>query len=765
MRRLSVILVLCVLGEWGFARAEAHAQELSGCRTDLVNALSSLSLDGNHFTLTGTPAQPVQILCDEMQLFANLVELYQAEARFVATGDVLFVSGSNRISAERLEFNTKTKTGTFFNASGTAIIRDKAEPNQFGTQEPNAFFWGEELRKTGPSNYRIVSGGFTTCVQPTPRWEVSSGSIDLNLDDYALLRNSLFKVKGVPLMYLPIFYYPMEEDDRSTGFLMPIYGTSTIKGQSISTPFFWAISRSHDATITYDWFSKAGRAVTSEYRYVLSPGSSGNAAFNLLDEREITAENADGVQEPRPGQRSSTINGSLVQALPHGLRAQANANYFTSLESQQRNQQDVFRATTRHRSFDAALTGNWGPYVLSARAEQRDYFDDGNTLTRTGSLPRINISRGERPLGDLPLYFGATGEYVQLVRSRIRDDITERDQGLTRLDLTPTLRIPFTRWPFLTVNSSVGWRGTYWTESLDATGEQIDESIGRQYFSFQSRITGPVFNRIYNTEGNAFAEKFKHVVEPTLLVQRTTAIDEVPRIVRLESADYVIGNVTKYTYGLANRLYAKKDVSREIVRVNVSQTYYTDQRAAQFDRDYQSSYSDDARQTNFSAVAISTRVSPTERINGEFRTEWDPTVHTLKTLSASGSVRSGDRLDISAGWSLRRLIPELPDFSNPARATHYLNAAATVRSATNRLGGSYSFNYDFRRDFFLQQRILGYYNAQCCGIVLEWQTFNLEGVAGVTVPQDRRFNISFTLAGIGTFSNFLGALSGQQQQR
>ena len=765
MRRLSVILVLCVLGEWGFARAEAHAQELSGCRTDLVNALSSLSLDGNHFTLTGTPAQPVQILCDEMQLFANLVELYQAEARFVATGDVLFVSGSNRISAERLEFNTKTKTGTFFNASGTAIIRDKAEPNQFGTQEPNAFFWGEELRKTGPSNYRIVSGGFTTCVQPTPRWEVSSGSIDLNLDDYALLRNSLFKVKGVPLMYLPIFYYPMEEDDRSTGFLMPIYGTSTIKGQSISTPFFWAISRSHDATITYDWFSKAGRAVTSEYRYVLSPGSSGNAAFNLLDEREITAENADGVQAPRPGQRSSTINGSLVQALPHGLRAQANANYFTSLESQQRNQQDVFRATTRHRSFDAALTGNWGPYVLSARAEQRDYFDDGNTLTRTGSLPRINISRGERPLGDLPLYFGATGEYVQLVRSRIRDDITERDQGLTRLDLTPTLRIPFTRWPFLTVNSSVGWRGTYWTESLDATGEQIDESIGRQYFSFQSRITGPVFNRIYNTPGNAFAEKFKHVVEPTLLVQRTTAIDEVPRIVRLESADYVIGNVTKYTYGLANRLYAKKDVSREIVRVNVSQTYYTDQRAAQFDRDYQSSYSDDARQTNFSAVAISTRVSPTERINGEFRTEWDPTVHTLKTLSASGSVRSGERLDVSAGWSLRRLIPELPDFSNPARATHYLNAAATVRSATNRLGGSYSFNYDFRRDFFLQQRILGYYNAQCCGIVLEWQTFNLEGVAGVTVPQDRRFNISFTLAGIGTFSNFLGALSGQQQQR
>ncbi|HJR61021.1 MAG TPA: putative LPS assembly protein LptD [Vicinamibacterales bacterium] len=766
MRRFSVILILCVLGEWGFARTDAHAQgTISGCRTDLLQALTSSRFDENHITLSGSSTDPVRIDCDDVQLFANSVELFQVDGRFVATGDVLFVSGNSRISAERLEFNTKSKTGTFYNASGTTVIRDKAQPNQFGTQEPNAFFWGEEIQKAGPSKYRIVKGGFTACVQPTPRWEISSGAITLNLDDYALLRNSLFKVKGVPLLYLPMFYYPMEEDDRSTGFLMPIYGSGTVKGQSISAPFFWAIGRSHDATITYDWFSKAGRAVTGEYRYVLSPGSSGNSTVNLLNEREITAEDADGIQAPRPARRSYTITGSLVQALPRGFRAQANANYFTSLATQQRYQQNVFQATTRQRNFDASLTGNWAEYVLSARAERRDYFDNADTLTRTGSLPRISVSRGERPIAGLPIYFGASGEYVSIVRSTRQDDVTLTDQGLTRLDVSPTLRIPFTRWPFLTINSSVGWRGTYWTESLNAARQQVEESIGRQYINFQSRITGPVFNRIFNTPGNAFAEKFKHVVEPSLTIQRTTAIDEFARIVQLDSADYVVGNVTRLRYELANRLYAKKDVSREIASLSVSQTYYTDQQAAQFDQNYQSSFDRVARPTNFSAVAVATRVSPTERINGEFRTEWDPTVHTLKTLSASGSMRSGEWLDVSAGWSRRRVIPELPDFADPTRATHSLNAAATMRSAANRLGGSYSFNYDFQRDFFLQQRILGYYNAQCCGVVLEWQTFNLQGIAGITVPQDRRFNISFSLAGIGTFSNFLGALSGQQQQR
>jgi hypothetical protein len=119
---------------------------------------------------------------------------------------------------------------------------------------------------------------------------------------------------------------------------------------------------------------------------------------------------------------------------------------------------------------------------------------------------------------------------------------------------------------------------------------------------------------------------------------------------------------------------------------------------------------------------------------------------------------------LSGSWSRRRFIPELPGFDDPTQATHSVSAAATVRNRSNRFGGNYSFDYDFHRDYFLQQRILTYYNAQCCGVVLEFQTFNFQGVQGVSVPQDKRFNISFSLAGIGTFSNFLGALGGADQR-
>jgi len=39
----------------------------------------------------------------------------------VATRNVLFVSTTSRITADRMEFDTKTKTGVFFNAFGQTV--------------------------------------------------------------------------------------------------------------------------------------------------------------------------------------------------------------------------------------------------------------------------------------------------------------------------------------------------------------------------------------------------------------------------------------------------------------------------------------------------------------------------------------------------------------------------------------------------------------------------------------------------------------------
>jgi LPS-assembly protein len=749
------------------ARAQSsQSTMIGGCRVAELQSIEQQSdkvktAEGVEENVS-TALRSVRVDCDGMQFFAERMQVFHDRGRVVANGNVLFISGGHRISADRMDFDTKTRTGSFFDAHGVVSLGERADRSLFGTQEPDATFWGKEVQKIGPEKYRIVDGGFTTCAQPTPRWDVASGSVTLNLDDYALLVNSVFRVKGVPILYLPVFYYPIQEDDRATGFLIPTYGTSRVRGQTLSNAFFWAIGRSHDATFLHDWFSKTGQGYGGEYRYELGGGSQGNSRVYVINEKETSFADSSGQLVTQPAKRSYQVRGGLTQALGGGFRARANADYFSDIVTQQRYQQNVYDATNSRRGFGGNITGNWAGYVLSGTLDRTDYFYPDETVTTQGSLPRVTVSRGEKPIGRSPLYFGANGEYVTFLRSTERNDVTSNDQGLTRLDFNPTLRIPFTRWPFLGVNSAVAWRGTYWTESKDPlTGLNVPDGIGRQYFDFSTRITGPVFHRIFDRPGGEYAEKFKHVVEPTLSLQRTTAIDEFNRIVQLEGSDYTVGNVTRVSYGLNNRLYAKKRLSREILSLILSQTYYTDPTAAQFDHNYQSSFSG-VRASKFSPMSVLVRTSPTDRIQGEFRTEYDFFVDAFRTYAATGSV-NGSNVQVSAGWSRRRFIPNLQGFNDPNLANHYLNASASVRGARNRVGAQYAFNYDLRQDTFLQQRFMAYYNAQCCGISVEYQNFNFNnGFAGVQVPEDRRFNISFTLAGIGSFSNALGAFGGQQ---
>ena len=151
----------------------------------------------------------------------------------------------------------KTRLGTFYNATGFSTVKPpKAQPPRPGAMAPPpvvgqdtvVIFFGEKIEKIGPKKYRITNGGFSTCVQPTPRWDLHAGTVLLNVDHYTVLTNAVLRVKGVPMFYTPILYYPTKRDDRATGFLMPTYGSSSLRGQSIHNGFFWAINRSQDAT-------------------------------------------------------------------------------------------------------------------------------------------------------------------------------------------------------------------------------------------------------------------------------------------------------------------------------------------------------------------------------------------------------------------------------------------------------------------------------------------------------------------------------------
>jgi LPS-assembly protein len=693
-----------------------------------------------------------------MKLFADLVDYYTDDAKLVASGNVVFTNPEGRLSAEQVEFNIRNQTGTFHQAFGIMSLGDHVDRAQFGGQDPDVYFYGDTIEKLGPRRYKVTRGGFTTCVQPTPRWEIVSGSVTLNLNDYAIASNTLLKVKGVPLFYLPVLYYPIQDDDRATGFLLPTYGTSTIRGQAISNAFFWAIDRSQDVTFFHDWFTRTGQGFGSEYRYVAGPQSLGNVQFYRFQQKDSTF--TDGGQSTvLPANTIYRISSAVTQQVGATMRAQANVDYFSDVALQQLYYQNVYQATQRQRRIAGGLSGASGPLSAGIYYSRTEIFSSNTSSSIYGTTPRMTANLAPQRLFGSPVYAALNTDYSYAPNRARTAGTATSDFSFGRFDVAPTLRAPLSKLTFLSVNSTAGYRLTAYSKSL-AGSQLVPESLRRQYFTTRTEAIGPVFTKIWDTPGSTSIQRMKHVVEPTFAFDYITEFanqTQVPRYV-VDPSDYVIGGATRLTYGITNRLlYRSRQApgsigggsTREFLTVGIQQTYYTNPASSREDTQYVSrTFS--ARPATLSPIAVVGRISPTSTVDANTRIEYDMYGNGLQSITGGGSI-NGAKVSGNVTYNRTRL-------SSTDAPSSYISGSATARD--KRLQGTYALSWDVARGYIVTQSFIGSYMAQCCGLQFEFQNYKFPSNSGYPVSADRRFNFGFVLAGLGTFSNFFGAFGG-----
>ena len=124
-------------------------------------------------------------------LFADQIELFRDTNRVVAQGNVAFATAEGRISPNvsmrRLERHRDIQT-----ASGLMSLGAQADRRQFGNQEADVYFYGDVIERLGPRRIGL-RGRLHHVRQPTPRWEVTSGTVTLNLNDYAIARGTVLR--------------------------------------------------------------------------------------------------------------------------------------------------------------------------------------------------------------------------------------------------------------------------------------------------------------------------------------------------------------------------------------------------------------------------------------------------------------------------------------------------------------------------------------------------------------------------------------------
>src|SRR6185503_13498296 len=223
------------------------------------------------------------------------------------------------------------------------------------------------------------------------------------------------------------------------------------------------------------------------------------------------------------------------------------------------------------------------------------------------------------------IYASLNSEYGYLPYRNVSTNVVTLDNSLSRVDLAPSLRVPMSRLTYLSVNTSAGYRTTYYSRSFNARGVAVPDSFIRDYAQLRTDIVGPAFT-----------------------VDYTTAIDNVQRTpILTDTSDFVVGGTSRLTYGLTNRfMYRGKTIdgvrgqTREFITVGIQQTYYSNSESSKFDTSYSSSNSG-RKPVNLSPVSLTARLSPSSRVDANTRVEYDVNGLGLASLGVGSTVSAG----------------------------------------------------------------------------------------------------------------------------
>jgi LPS-assembly protein len=209
----------------------------------------------------------VQIYYARTTLEANRVIYDQKSKRLHAEGNVRLTEADGKVTyGEIMELSDDYRDGFV-----DSLRLDGAERTRFASAT------GE--RSGG--NYEVFQNGvYTACEackddpKRPPRWQVKGARI---IHDHAekmiYFEDARIEFSGVPLVYMPYLSTPDPTVKRKSGFLMPLFGSSSVYGLAVETPYFWALAPDYDLTLSPRFTTTQGPLMQAEWRQRLEDGA------------------------------------------------------------------------------------------------------------------------------------------------------------------------------------------------------------------------------------------------------------------------------------------------------------------------------------------------------------------------------------------------------------------------------------------------------------------------------------------------------------
>ncbi len=227
MKRVRSVVIGILLVVAGAAGASAEIRlplppalkELSkqGIRLDAPVHMTADTLSYDEDTGVAVAEGNVELALGTRTMRADRVRYDSATGEADLSGKVRYKDADEEFAFDRITINLDSETGVLYN--GTIRISSS-----------NYLIASSKIEKTGKSSFLIEKGMLTTCpCDPEPDWKFEVRRARVTLDKYAVGKDITFRIRGVPVLWLPWGAFPVKMT-RQSGLLMPNYLLQPVQG-------------------------------------------------------------------------------------------------------------------------------------------------------------------------------------------------------------------------------------------------------------------------------------------------------------------------------------------------------------------------------------------------------------------------------------------------------------------------------------------------------------------------------------------------------
>ena len=266
----------------------------------------------------------------QMLVKANEIDYDYANHRVSAVGDVQIYYRNSTLEADKVVYTQNTKR---LHAEGNVRLTEVDGKVTYGSimdlSDDYRDGFVDSLRLDTPEQTRMAaaraertsgnttvfhSGVYTACLpckddpKKPPLWQVKAARIIHDQGEKMIyFEDARLEFFGHPIAWLPYFSAPDPTVKRKTGVLVPSVKSSSIYGQALEVPYYWALAPDYDATFSPMVTTKQGVLLQGEFRQRLLNGAYSIRASGIYQLDRAYFAGTPGV--PAPGDRN--FRGSL----------------------------------------------------------------------------------------------------------------------------------------------------------------------------------------------------------------------------------------------------------------------------------------------------------------------------------------------------------------------------------------------------------------------------------------------------------------------